>query len=195
VALASAVVSQNSQIQKDLAKTYKHRRNIATGKILQASFGSKGSKRMNDLAGVKTDKVLAQEAETQQAEAVDMLRRQANGEEFEERSGQLIFEVYSRQRRYFENALRMAEQQISGQHFPNENDRLAAREIIYVQHAAMGMCGVRGVGNTVEEMAKRCKEAEEQTRKQGKVIVDLENQVDELLTKMKTGGPGRGNKE
>ena len=141
---------------------------------------------MSDLTGVHIDKMLLQEADLQQAEAVEMFRRQADGEDFEERAGQLIFEVYSRQRRYFTHALRLAEQQLTGQHFPNENDYLTAREIIYVQQAAMAMAGATRYGS-LDKLVQRCSEAEEACNKKDKQIAALMSENEEIRRNQKPG--------
>ena len=92
----------------------------------------------------------------------------------------------------------MAEQQLSTMHFPNRNDYYTAREMIYVQNAAMAFCTTVGrdggpLADTVDNLAQRCLKAEAGGKKLKEENATLREELDRMKAYFAKGGPGRGN--
>jgi hypothetical protein len=151
---------------------------------------------------VITPDILA-EVEIQRQEAEDRIRARnplASEDEIHEDDGEQIFECLSRQRRYLQGALRIAERIVQAQgFFPNHSDYLTNVEMAYVGMAAMSLCSVTDpygsqLAKDVEGLAKRCVEAESGSSSKDKLIENLQDRVDDLERLNREGGPGRGNK-
>jgi hypothetical protein len=157
----------------------------------------------NPLGDLVIDPVSLAEAELQRQEHEARIRARnplPSDEEISEEVGEQIFECLSRQRRYLQGALRIAERIVQAQgFFPNHNDYLTNVEIAYVGMAAMALCSVTDpygsqLANDVEGLAKRCVEAESGSSSKDQLIENLQDRVDDLERLNREGGSGRGNK-
>ena len=145
------------------------------------------------------DPTILAEVEIQHQEAEDRIRKRkplASNEEVNAEAGEQIFECLSRQRRYLQAALRIAESIVQAQgYFPNHNDYLTQVEMIYVGQAAMSLCSVTDpygsqLANDVEGLAKRCVESESGRDSKDKLIDHLQGEIVDLKQQLgrKIGG-------
>lgn len=80
--------------------------------------------------------------------------------------------------------------------FPNPRDRETQYTLILSGFVAAAMCSVKdsrggSLGNTVDEIAKRCVKAEAGSKKQSKLIDELQDELDRVKAYFAEGGPGR----
>ena len=145
------------------------------------------------------DGATLREVETQLQEAEERIRArnpEATDEEVEQEVGEQIFECLAVQRRYLQQALRIAERIVQAQgYFPQHRDYATTVEMIYVGQAAMSLCSVTDpfgspLANDVDGLAKRCNEAESGRDSDHKLIENLQDEIADLKHQIsrKSGG-------
>jgi hypothetical protein len=98
-------------------------------------------------------------------------------------------EIFIRQRRFLDNTRRRAINSLSRSAVKNPKDYETIIQIHVAQVAAIAFCNVKDslggqLAPTVEEMAKRCVNAEASSKKQNQLIEDLQDQLDEANRKL-----------
>jgi hypothetical protein len=99
--------------------------------------------------------------------------------------------------RFIEEARERATRRVdtSGLCFPNPRDWQTMIDLFTPQEIAMAFCNVKDeqggqLGNTVDDVAKRCVKAESGSRKQAKLIEDLRAEIHDLRLEAVRGKAG-----
>lgn len=102
------------------------------------------------------------------------------------------------QRQYFDAARQRAINTLPPAYtFGNPRDYETHIQMRMCQETAMSFCNVTFFGDkpgTVDQLAQGYVDMESGTRKQSRLIDDLQDQVDSLTELIREAGPGRGNK-